>query len=72
MEHQLTSQTKAVADAIEHKDFTKAMSMRDSEFKEMLQAFEISSSLNVKDHVPEDKVRIRLCRLDYACRRADL
>ena len=30
--------------------------MRDSEFKEMLQAFEISSSLNAKDHVAEDKV----------------
>ena len=34
--------------------------MRDSEFKEMLQAFEISSSLNVKDHVPENKVSL-LC-----------
>ena len=37
------------------------MSMRDSEFKEMLQAFEISSSLNVRDHVPENKVSCPFC-----------
>ncbi len=32
------------------------MSYRDSEFREMLQAFKISSSLDVKDHVPEKQV----------------
>jgi hypothetical protein len=32
------------------------MSYRDSEFKEMLQAFRISSSLDIKDHVPEKQV----------------
>ena len=53
-----------MADAIENKDFAKAMSMRDSEFKEMLQAFEISSSLNVKDHVPVNKVSLSFDMLE--------
>ena len=49
-------QTQAVAEAIEAKDFVKAMSFRDSEFQESLQAFKISSSLATRDHVAEDKV----------------
>lgn len=35
------------------------MSYRDSEFQESLQAFQISSSLATKDHVPENK-RLRI------------
>jgi 6-phosphofructokinase 1 len=41
------------------KHFDKAMSYRDSEFREMLQAFQISSSLTAHDHVPENK-RLRI------------
>ena len=36
------------------------MGYRDSEFKEMLQAFNISSSLTAQEHVPENKVSILL------------
>ncbi|NXD32191.1 PFKA phosphofructokinase, partial [Spelaeornis formosus] len=53
------AQTQAVAAAIESKDFAKAMSYRDSEFQEMLQAFQISSSLSPDAHVPESK-RLRI------------
>jgi 6-phosphofructokinase 1 len=53
------AQTQAVAAAIASKNFEKAMSYRDSEFKEMLQAFNISSSLAVASHVPDNqKLRI--------------
>ncbi|OCF45858.1 6-phosphofructokinase [Kwoniella heveanensis CBS 569] len=53
------AQTQAVATAIENRDFAKAMSYRDSEFQEMLQAFQISSSLSVSDEAPKDK-RLRI------------
>jgi len=53
------AQTQAVAAAIESKDFAKAMSFRDSEFQEMLQAFQISSSLSPSAHVPESQ-RLRI------------
>lgn len=53
------AQTQAVAAAIESKNFEKAMGFRDSEFKEMLQAFNISSSLSASDHVPEGQ-RLRI------------
>lgn len=49
------AQTKAVATAIEAKDFKKAMSFRDSEFKDMLHAFKISSSLSAPDRAPDGK-----------------
>lgn len=49
------AQTQAVAEAIENKDFAKAMSFRDSEFQDMLQAFQISSSLDVKSHAPANQ-----------------
>ncbi|WWC86865.1 6-phosphofructokinase [Kwoniella dendrophila CBS 6074] len=49
------AQTQAVAKAIETQDFAKAMTYRDSEFREMLQAFQISSSLAVNDEAPKDK-----------------
>ncbi|WRT64730.1 6-phosphofructokinase [Kwoniella shivajii] len=53
------AQTQAVAKAIENRDFVKAMSYRDSEFREMLQAFQISSSLAVNEEAPKDK-RLRI------------
>ncbi|ORY30350.1 6-phosphofructokinase [Naematelia encephala] len=53
------AQTQAVAAAIENKEFDKAMSYRDSEFREMLQAFQISSSLAASNHVPDNK-RLRI------------
>ncbi|RXK34722.1 6-phosphofructokinase [Tremella mesenterica] len=53
------AQTQAVAAAIDSRDFDKAMSFRDSEFREMLQAFKISSSLAASSQVPENK-RLRI------------
>ena len=53
------AQTQAVAEAIENKDFAKAMSYRDSEFQEMLQAFQISSALDARQFVPESQ-RLRI------------
>ncbi|WVQ75979.1 6-phosphofructokinase [Cryptococcus sp. DSM 104548] len=53
------AQTQEVAAAIENRDFAKAMSFRDSEFQEMLQAFAISSSLDVSQAASEDK-RLRI------------
>jgi len=53
------AQTKAVAAAIDERDFAKAMTYRDSEFKDMLAAFEISSSLSAAERAPEDK-RLRV------------
>jgi 6-phosphofructokinase 1 len=53
------NKTQAVAAAIENKDFIKAMSFRDSEFQDSLQAFRISSSLSVGDHVPKEQ-RLRI------------
>ncbi|WVQ83277.1 6-phosphofructokinase [Cryptococcus sp. DSM 104549] len=52
-------QTQEVAEAIENREFAKAMSFRDSEFQEMLQAFTISSSLDVSQAAPKDK-RLRI------------
>ncbi|KAK4687790.1 6-phosphofructokinase 1, partial [Tremellales sp. Uapishka_1] len=53
------ARTQAVAAAIEAKDFAKAMSYRDPEFREVLQAFRISSSLSENDKVAESK-RLRI------------
>nr|XP_018265423.1 6-phosphofructokinase [Kwoniella dejecticola CBS 10117]OBR87581.1 6-phosphofructokinase [Kwoniella dejecticola CBS 10117] len=53
------AQTQAVAKAIENQDFAKAMTYRDSEFREMLQAFQISSSLAVDEEAPKEK-RLRV------------
>jgi 6-phosphofructokinase 1 len=53
------AQTKAVAEAIDAKDFPKAMSYRDSEFKDMLAAFETGSSLSSAQRLPEDQ-RLRI------------
>ncbi|OXH03923.1 6-phosphofructokinase, partial [Cryptococcus neoformans] len=53
------ARTQMVAEAIENRDFAKAMSFRDSEFREMLQAFQISSSLDVSQNAPKDK-RLRI------------
>ncbi|WVQ69303.1 6-phosphofructokinase [Kwoniella botswanensis] len=53
------AETQAVAKAIENRDFATAMSHRDSEFREMLQAFQISSSLAINEEAPKDK-RLRI------------
>lgn len=53
------AQTQAVATAIEAKDFDKAMSYRDPEFAEGLQAFIASSTLNDQYKASADK-RLRI------------
>ncbi|KAL1411488.1 6-phosphofructokinase, alpha subunit [Vanrija albida] len=53
------AKTQAVAAAIESKDFALAMSYRDSEFRDMLEAFQVSSSLRTTDHLPENQ-RLRV------------
>lgn len=53
------AQTQAVATAIEAKDFDKAMSYRDPEFAESLQAFIASSTLDERFKVPQEK-RLRV------------
>lgn len=53
------AKTQAVAAAIEARDFDKAISYRDSEFKDLARAFEISSSLEKSDLAPADK-RLRI------------
>ncbi|BEJ12888.1 hypothetical protein CspHIS471_0300620 [Cutaneotrichosporon sp. HIS471] len=53
------AQTKKVADAIEAMDFDLAMSYRDSEFTDMITAFNISSSLPASERLPDDK-RLRI------------
>lgn len=53
------AQTKTVAAAIEAKDFKLAMSYRDSEFTDMLTAFQVSSSLPTSQKLPDDK-RLRI------------
>lgn len=58
------ARTQMVAEAIENRDFAKAMSFRDSEFREMLQAFQISSSLDVSQNAPKDK-RLRIGIIQY-------
>jgi 6-phosphofructokinase 1 len=53
------AQTKKVADAIEAMDFDLAMSYRDSEFTDMLTAFQVSSSLAASERLPDSK-RLRI------------
>lgn len=55
------AQTQAVATAIEVKDFAKAMSYRDPEFAESLQAFILSSTLDERFRVaPEKRLRVAI------------
>jgi 6-phosphofructokinase 1 len=51
-------QTRAAADAIAAKDFDKAMSLRDPEFREMLEAFYATSRLDMEGRAPEAEVSI--------------
>lgn len=55
----LSLQTQKVADAIEKKDFDTAMSFRDPEFAESLQAFIASSTLDDSFRLPQEK-RLRI------------
>lgn len=52
------AQTKAVATAIEEKDFDKAMTYRDPEFLEGLDGFVAVSSLDHRKKLPKDQVRL--------------
>ncbi|KAJ1307590.1 hypothetical protein OPQ81_001686 [Rhizoctonia solani] len=52
-------QTQAVAKAIAEKDFVKAMSLRDPEFKDYLEAFALTSALDASTKLPESK-RLRI------------
>jgi 6-phosphofructokinase 1 len=51
-------QTQEVAKAIEQRDFSKAMSLRDPEFAECLHAFKASTRLNDFLTLPEHQVCI--------------
>ncbi|KAI0303835.1 6-phosphofructokinase [Multifurca ochricompacta] len=51
--------TKAVAEAIENQDFDKAMSLRDPEFRESLEGFFATSTLEKNPLLPPEK-RIRV------------
>ncbi|CAE6500460.1 unnamed protein product [Rhizoctonia solani] len=53
-------QTQAVAKAIAEKDFIKAMSLRDPEFKDYLEAFILTSALDAGTKLPEAKASFRL------------
>lgn len=55
-------QTRSVADAIAEKDFAKAMSLRDPEFVETLDAFYATSRLDMQGRTPTDKVRDATCQ----------
>jgi 6-phosphofructokinase 1 len=50
--------TRAVADAIAAKDFTKAMSMRDPEFCQSLEGFFATSTLFTEKQLPHHKVSL--------------
>ncbi|TFY75434.1 hypothetical protein EWM64_g8579 [Hericium alpestre] len=53
--------TKAVADAISNKDFDKAISLRDTEFRDSLQGFHITSALETEPLLPpEQRMRIAI------------
>jgi len=56
------SQTKAVAEAIENRDFDKAMSLRDPEFRENLEGFVATSTLEKNPLLPPEKVRLGYTR----------
>jgi 6-phosphofructokinase 1 len=69
--HSLTShslfQTQAVATAIENRDFEKAVSLRDTEFTEMLESFVASAEYSTKYHVPESE-RMRIGIIQWVTR----
>lgn len=55
--------TKAVTTAIEAKDFDKAMSLRDPEFRESLQGFIATASLDQSQMLPPAQVGTRFSYL---------
>ena len=57
------SQTKSVAEAIEEKKFEKAMELRDPEFKEGLENFVATSSLDSSHKLPKAKVGLGSSRM---------
>ena len=50
------SQTREVAKAISEKDFNKAMSLRDPEFRESLEGFHATSVLESEPNLPHHLV----------------
>jgi 6-phosphofructokinase 1 len=54
-----------VSEAIKVKDFEKAMSLRDPEFHEYLEAFFSTANLETAPFLPENKVRILV--VCYSC-----
>ncbi|TFY67753.1 hypothetical protein EVG20_g3833 [Dentipellis fragilis] len=56
--------TKAVAKAIEEKDFDKAMSLRDPEFRESLEGFIATSTLESEPRLPtEQRMRVAIMHI---------
>jgi 6-phosphofructokinase 1 len=51
------SQTREVSEAISRKDFEKAMSLRDPEFRDSLEGFFVTATLEAEKLLPESKVR---------------
>jgi 6-phosphofructokinase 1 len=50
-------ETKSVADAVESKDFEKAMSLRDTEFSDQYKSYITTTNVLVEDYkLPEKKV----------------
>jgi 6-phosphofructokinase 1 len=54
-----------VAEAIEAKDFEKAMSLRDAEFRENLDGFIATSILEMEPLLPPEKVGRRYANLTF-------
>ena len=61
------AQTKAVATAIEEKDFEKAMSFRDPEFIEALEGFVAVSALDQDKKLPKEKVSCSHSKMGNFC-----
>lgn len=56
---QAVQDTKTVAKAVEEKDFDKAMSLRDAEFSEMFNSYNLTTNVRVDDHhLPEKEVSV--------------
>jgi 6-phosphofructokinase 1 len=51
------SQTCEVSEAISRKDFEKAMSLRDPEFRDTFKGFIATATLETEKLLPESKVR---------------
>ncbi|CAI0649837.1 ATP-dependent 6-phosphofructokinase [Colletotrichum fructicola] len=57
---QAVQDTKTVAQAVEEKDFDKAMSLRDAEFSEMFNSYNLTTNVRVDDHHLPEKERMKI------------